>query len=43
MISIVGTDTGRIFAGGRDGHIHELVYQVDSTIADRRATNRCSH
>ena len=30
MLTIVGTSTGRIFAGGRDGHIHELVYQVRS-------------
>ena len=28
MIALVGTANGRIFAGGRDGHVHEIEYQV---------------
>ena len=26
--TIVGTDSGRIFIGGRDGNLYEIVYQV---------------
>ena len=28
MTSIVGTDNGRIFMCGNDGHLYELIYQV---------------
>ena len=27
MLSIIGTDNGRIFLCGRDGNLHELSYQ----------------
>src|SRR5690242_1049006 len=29
MLSIVGTNNGRIFMGGRDGCLYELYYQAD--------------
>lgn len=28
MIEIVGTCTGRIFMGGKDGSLYEILYQV---------------
>lgn len=28
--TIVGTDSGRIFIGGRDGNLYEIVYQVNT-------------
>jgi nuclear pore complex protein Nup155 len=33
MISVVGTDIGRIFLGGEDGCLYEVVYQNDNTKA----------
>ena len=28
ILTVVGTPTGRVFMGGKDGHIYELQYQV---------------
>jgi hypothetical protein len=28
MCTVVGTPQGRIFAGGSDGHVHEILYEV---------------
>lgn len=28
VTNVVGTDSGRIFLGGRDGNLYEIVYQV---------------
>ena len=40
MISIVGTEAGRIFLGGRDGHLRELEYQSEEGWFTRRCRTK---
>ncbi|KCV70594.1 hypothetical protein H696_02952 [Fonticula alba] len=35
MVDIVGTKNGRVFLAGRDGHLHELVYQPEGWLRNR--------
>ena len=41
MSSVCSTSTGRIFMGGEDGHVYELMYSVGDNWRNKRCSLVC--